>query len=118
VMSQAWQVGMQPALFVRTTVTSRPAPDRVIVDAGFKALPAWHATPRAMGLEDVISHNTSAEHATLALAAPAEAPHVGDALDFLVGYGDETVCLHDALYGVRDGTVETAWPIAARGKVR
>ena len=40
-----------------------------------------------------------------------------DALDFLVGYGDETVCLHDTLYGVRHGVVETAWPIAGRGKL-
>jgi hypothetical protein len=43
---------------------------------------------------------------------------VGDAYDALVGYGDETVCLHDTLYGIRDGVVEVAWPILARGKLR
>ena len=36
----------EPSLFVRTMVTSRPAPDRIIFDVGFKSLPTWHAMPR------------------------------------------------------------------------
>jgi len=40
------------------------------------------------------------------------------AFDFIVGYGDSTVFLHDILYGVRDGIVEAAWPILGRGKLR
>jgi D-serine deaminase-like pyridoxal phosphate-dependent protein len=118
VASQHWGVGTEPALFVRTTVTSRPAPDRIIVDAGFKALPAWHGTPQPVGLRGMASFRTSAEHGTVTLEAPDATLKVGDALDFLVGYGDETVCLHDTLYGVRDGMVETAWAIQGRGKVR
>jgi hypothetical protein len=43
---------------------------------------------------------------------------IGDVFDFVVGYGDETVCLHDKLYGLRDGVVEVVWPILARGKLR
>jgi hypothetical protein len=34
------------------------------------------------------------------------------------GYGDSTLFLHDELYGVRDGRVETAWAILGRGKTR
>jgi D-serine deaminase-like pyridoxal phosphate-dependent protein len=115
--SQHWGVDTAPALYVQTLVTSRPVPDRIIVDAGFKALPAWHTAPVPVGLAGVLSFATSAEHGTLTLDAPNRALAVGDTVDFLVGYGDETVCLHDTLLGLRDGVVETAWPILGRGKV-
>ncbi len=118
VASRGWGVETQPALFVRATVTSRPAPDRIIVDAGFKALPMWHNTPQPVDLQRVASYYTSAEHGTLTLQAPDTTLRVGDTLDLLVGYGDETVCLHDRLYGVRHGLVEVVWPILARGKLR
>ena len=52
------------------------------------------------------------------LAVPSEQPKVGDGLDFTLGYGDVTVFMHDVLYGVRDGIVETEWAIAGRGKLQ
>ena len=42
---------------------------------------------------------------------------VGDKLNFIVGYGDNTVYLHDQLYGVRKGRVELVWDIQGRGKL-
>jgi D-serine deaminase-like pyridoxal phosphate-dependent protein len=118
VSSRHWGVGTQPALYVQTTVTSRPAPDRVIVDAGFKTLPRWHSAPEAVDLPGVRSFDTSAEHGMLILEAPNRDLRVGDRLDFLVGYGDETVLLHDRLYAVRDEFVEVVWPVAAQGQSR
>ena len=56
---------------------------------------------------------------TVAITASADGyESASDTLDVLVGYGDETVCLHDTLYGIRAGVVETAWSIQARGKMR
>jgi D-serine deaminase-like pyridoxal phosphate-dependent protein len=49
---------------------------------------------------------------------PAVAPRVGDRVEFVAGYCDSTLFLHDELYGVRDGRVEAVWPIAGRGKTR
>lgn len=118
VASQSWGVETKPALFVRTQVTSRPVPERIIVDAGFKTLPTWHATPQPVDLIGVESTSMSAEHGTLRLAAPNSEIRVGDTLDFVVGYGDVTVCLHDQLVGIRDGIVEVVWPIQGRGKIR
>lgn len=118
VASQHWGVGTQPALFVQTTVTSRPAPERIIVDAGFKALPRWHTVPQPVGLGGMVSFETSAEHGKVTLETPNRAVQVGDRLDFVVGYGDETVLLHDKLYGVRDGIVEAVWSIGAQGQSR
>jgi D-serine deaminase-like pyridoxal phosphate-dependent protein len=117
IASRDWGVDTAPCLFVRTTVTSRPAPDRIIVDAGFKALPMWHNTPEVVGLKGVQSLRMSAEHGTVTLRDPSPQVAVGDAFDFVVGYGDETVCLHDRLYGIRGSTVEVVWAIEGRGKM-
>ncbi|MDP2959295.1 MAG: alanine racemase [Longimicrobiales bacterium] len=110
--------GTRPALFVRATVTSRPAPDRIIVDAGFKTLPAWINAPEALGVPGVREIGISAEHGTVRLTAPDHRVRVGDVLDFVPAYGDITVFLHDRLHAVRGGRVEHEWPIEGRGKVR
>lgn len=115
---QSMGVETEPSLFVRTVVTSRPAPDRIIFDAGFKTLPSWIRTPRPIGLCDVKAMRMSAEHVIVNLEAPDPTVKVGDAFDFMVGYGDSTVFLHDRLYGIRDGVVEVVWNIQGRGKVR
>jgi 3-hydroxy-D-aspartate aldolase len=57
----------------------------------------------------------SAEHATIELAEPRPRPAVGDTVEFVAGYSDATVFLHDTMYGVRGGRVETAWPVLGRG---
>jgi D-serine deaminase-like pyridoxal phosphate-dependent protein len=118
VSCQNWGVETVPSLFVRTMVTSRPAPDRIIFDAGFKVLPKWTSTPRPIGLSGVKAIGMSAEHGKVTLAAPDSAVKVGDAFDFTVGYGDSTVFLHDKLYGIRGGIVEVVWTIQGRGKIR
>ena len=115
---QAWGALTQPSLFVRTVVTSRPTPERIITDAGFKALPMWTRPPLPVGLPPAQPYRTSAEHGTLILDAPDATIKVGAGLDFIVGYGDATVFLHDRLYGVRQGVVEAVWDVAGRGKLR
>ena len=60
----------------------------------------------------------SAEHATIELAEAAVCPRVGDRVEFVAGYCDSTLFLHDELYGIRAGRVEAVWPILGRGKTR
>ena len=91
---------------------------RIIYDAGFKALPVSYGDPEPKGLANIDEIRTSAEHGIIVLAVPSEQPKVGDGLDFTLGYGDVTVFMHDVLYGVRDGIVETEWAIAGRGKLQ
>lgn len=107
-----------PCLFVRSTVTSRPAPNRVIIDAGFKALPPTQPPARPIGLEGVEKSNFSAEHGEITLSSPDDSLRVGDSIDVMVGYSDMTVMNHDKLYGVRDGLVEVVWNIEGRGCYR
>ena len=111
VIYQSWGVETEPCLFVRTIVSSRPAPERIVVDAGFKTLPVWHAQPRCASLAAVKSHVSSAEHGIITLEQPDERVKVGDMLDFVVGYTDSTIILHRKLYGLRRGRVELVWDL-------
>lgn len=113
---RSWGVDLDPALFVLATITSRPTSTRAIVDAGRKAMDgqASFPIPRDVRGAEVVSLH--AEHGLLELASDVEID-VGDKLDFIVGYGDNTVYQHDTLYGIRHGVVEAVWPILARGKL-
>lgn len=106
------------ALTIMTTVSSRPNSYRIICDAGKKAMSSDAAEPRPIGLDHVKSVRLSAEHAKVELDKPNGTLHVGDKLEFVVGYSDTTVHLHDEMYGVRNGMVEIVWAILGRGKLR
>lgn len=112
------RVPTQQALFVHSVVTSRPAPDRIIIDSGWKTLPGWSQPAQPIGIPGVAHIRMSAEHGTITLREPNDAIVVGDRFDFVVGYGDHTVFLHDKLYALRNNVVEAVWPIAARGQLR
>lgn len=110
--------GLEFALTVLATVTSRPAPDRAIIDAGRKTTNPDLQVPLVVGREGITVSSLSAEHGTLELDSSADEPAIGDRLELVVGYGDFTTCLHDELYGFRNGRLEVVWPIAGRGKIR
>ncbi len=114
----AWGAQTKPALFVRTMVTSRPTPERIITDAGFKALPAWSRPPLPVGLPPAQPYRTSAEHGTIVLDAADETIRVGDTFDCVVSYGDSTVFLYDQMVGIRQGVVEVIWAVEGRGKLQ
>jgi D-serine deaminase-like pyridoxal phosphate-dependent protein len=106
------------ALTVLATVTSRPTPFRIICDAGKKTMSSDAAPPAPVGVSHVTSVALSAEHGKIELSEPDASLRVGDKIEFVVGYSDTTVCLHDELYGVRDSRVEIVWPLLGRGKLR
>jgi D-serine deaminase-like pyridoxal phosphate-dependent protein len=108
---------LEPALTILATVTSRPTPTRIICDAGRKTMSADGIDPKPLGLGRIVRIGFSAEHATIELEAPSAIPAIGDTIEFIAGYGDTTVHLHDTLHGVRGGIVEAEWPVLARGKL-
>ena len=112
------QVNHPYALSVMTTVTSRPSATRLICDAGKKTMSSDAALPFPLGLDAVASVSLSAEHATINLQAPDDRVKIGDRLEFVVGYSDTTVHLHDEIYGIRQGRVEIVWPVLGRGQLR
>jgi D-serine deaminase-like pyridoxal phosphate-dependent protein len=105
------------ALTVLTTITSRPTATRIIVDAGRKAMSSEAALPRPKGVAAVQTVSLSAEHGRIELSEPNDTPGVGDRLEWIVGYGDTTVCLHDEMVATRGDRVEAVWPVLGRGKL-
>jgi D-serine deaminase-like pyridoxal phosphate-dependent protein len=99
------------------TVTSRPTPTRVIIDAGKKAMSSAAAVPMALGVA-ANRVELSAEHGTIELAEPSDLPRIGDKLELIAGYSDTTVHLHEEIVAVRDGRIEAIWYIAGRGRIK
>ena len=106
------------ALTIMTSVTSRPTPTRIICDAGKKTMSTEASMPEPIGLDHVRSVRLSAEHAAIELDAPNTELRVGDRLEWVVGYSDTTVHLHDEIYAVKEGRIDAVWPIVGRGKLR
>ncbi|MBW8707733.1 MAG: alanine racemase [Alphaproteobacteria bacterium] len=71
-------VTLPQALTILTTVTSRPNPIRVVLDAG----------------------------------------RIGDRLQFVPGYTDTTIHLHEEIIALRGSRIEAVWKVAARGRIK
>jgi 3-hydroxy-D-aspartate aldolase len=80
-------------------------------------MPPDIALPEPLRLPAVEALSFSAEHVTVELEGPSDTPGIGDKVEFIVGYGDMTVFLHDEIVGHRGGVVEAIWPVLARGKL-
>ena len=103
------------ALFVLSSVMSRPAPERAVLDAGLKASSVDSGLPLVWGHEGLRYARASDEHGVLEIAPGARAPALGEKLLLVPGHCDPTVNLHDWYVCVRNGVVEALWPISARG---
>jgi len=102
------------ALFILTTVMSHAKADKAIVDAGLKAQSVDSGLPFIYGRMDVEYVKCSDEHGVV--ADPDGALAVNDKLRLVPGHCDPTCNVHDWYVGVRNGKVETVWPVSARGK--
>jgi D-serine deaminase-like pyridoxal phosphate-dependent protein len=110
-------VPVEPALSLFVTVTSRPTPRRIIVDAGRKAVDPSNSVPEVVGVDGVAKVGFSAEHGTIALEHDLELPAVGDRLELHIGYSDQAVHLHDQVVVAKDGRAVAIWPTLSRGKL-
>lgn len=108
------------AMTVRSTVVSRPAPGRAILDAGSKSL----ASETVDGVHGFVLEYPEArlyrlneEHGYLDVSACDPGPQIGEVVHIVPVHTCVVSNLHNVLYGVRAGHVEVAWPVAARGLV-
>ena len=102
------------ALFILTSVMSHAKADKAIVDAGLKAQSVDSGLPTIFGRTDVEYVKCSDEHGVV--ADPDGVLKVNDKLKLVPGHCDPTCNVHDWYVGVRNGKVETLWPVSARGK--
>ena len=115
---RALESPVEAALTLLTMVTSRPTEDRIIIDAGRRAIDPSQKAPVARGVEGVQAIRFSAEHGVMTLDGPTEWPRVGDRIELEVNYTDQAVHLHESLFGIRDGVIAAVWPVACRGRMQ
>ena len=102
------------ALFILTSVMSHAKADKAIVDAGLKAQSVDSGLPFIYGRDDVKYIKCSDEHGVV--EDKQGVLKVNDKLRLVPGHCDPTCNVHDWYVGVRNGKVETVWPVSARGK--
>lgn len=102
------------ALFILTSVMSHAKADKAICDAGLKAQSVDSGLPFIYGRDEVEYIKCSDEHGVI--ADPDGVLKVNDKLRLVPGHCDPTCNVHDWYVGVRNGKVETLWPVSARGK--
>lgn len=102
------------SLFILTSVMSHTKADKAIVDAGLKAQSVDSGLPYVFGRDDVEYIKCSDEHGIVADANGVL--KINEKLKLVPGHCDPTCNVHDYYVGVRNGKVETLWPVSARGK--
>ena len=104
----------QNALFILTSVMSHSKADKAICDAGLKVQSVDSGLPFVYGRNDVKYVKATDEHGVIEDANGVL--KVNDKLRLVPGHCDPTCNVHDWYVGVRNGKVETLWPVSARGK--
>jgi D-serine deaminase-like pyridoxal phosphate-dependent protein len=108
------------ALTVLATVISRPAPGRVILDCGSKALSGDRPSPRIRGHGAVLGHpelvieRLYEEHAIAHASGPCDLP-AGARVRVVPNHACAAANLHAAMHVLEDGDVAGEWAVAARG---
>jgi len=102
------------ALFILTNVMSHPKPDYAICDAGLKAQSVDSGLPFVYGRSDVKYIKCSDEHGII--EDRNGVLKINEKLRLVPGHCDPTCNVHDWYVGIRNGKVETLWPVSARGK--
>jgi D-serine deaminase-like pyridoxal phosphate-dependent protein len=117
-----WEPGGAPvpfgaAIAILTSVVSCAAPDRIIVDAGWKSASCDSGAPTLKTIDGATFTFAGDEHGKVSVP-PGTRISAGDKLELVPSHCDTTVNLYDRYVCVRNGKVEELWPVAARGKTQ
>lgn len=115
------------AATVLATVVNKPTPQRMVIDAGAKALTSDRRaegtilhTPgfgRLVGEEGVYLASLSDEHGVVEHPCAA-AYEIGEKVRVIPNHICPCINLYDTVYAIRGGVVEACWTVAARGKIQ
>jgi D-serine deaminase-like pyridoxal phosphate-dependent protein len=108
------KVGFESSLTLLTTVISRPTSERVVVDAGLKAITKEFGIPKVRNVAGAELVGLSEEHGIMKVQDTCKL-RVGDKIQLIPSHCCTTCNLHDRYYGIRNERVETVWPISGRG---
>jgi D-serine deaminase-like pyridoxal phosphate-dependent protein len=99
------------ALSVLATVVSKTPGERIVVDAGVKAISGERGLPFVKGLSGLKLKALHAEHAPIEILDPRVSVEVGDKIEIAVHYHDGTINLHRRMHGIRNAAVERVFTI-------
>lgn len=105
-----------PALTVLATIVNDRFPPQLTTDAGTKALTLNKPNAAVVGEPGMEHIAGSDEFGTVRVTAAAKSYRIGDKLELIAPHCDPVVNLYDQMYGIRQGRVETVWPVTARGR--
>ncbi len=107
----------ESAFWILASVISRPAADRVVLDAGRKAVSFEPGgTPIIEDPSGLEIDGLSEEHAKVSLTSESPDLQPGQKVRITPWHGCTTFNLHDTVYVVQDDEVVDVWSIAGRGK--
>ena len=111
------------ALTVLARVVSTAVPGQAVIDAGSKALgrepmraDAADGFGCVLGHQEVVVKSMSEEHGILDLSNTSWRPGVGEMVRIIPNHVCIVVHLNDVIVGLRGDTVDTTWPVVARGR--
>lgn len=106
-----------PAVKIVTTVISKPSAERLIIDAGSKAISTDYGPPEVVDHSDWVYQCGGDEYGILShVNGQALSGDIGDEISLYPSHGCTTFNLYDTAYGFRNGILEIEIPIAGRGK--
>ena len=107
----------EPALYVLATVMSTPSEDRVILDAGYKALSTDAGPALLLGKPGWTYTYGGDEHGIIKRGGVGAAPMtLGEKVRVQPSHCDTTINLYDRYHVVSGDELVAIWPIAARGR--
>ena len=112
------RVPFEQSLSLLTSVISRPAPDRAILDMGLKCVSSDGGPPLPVDLPGATFTFGGEEHGMLSWNGAPCPLALGDQVRFWPTHCDTTVNLHDQFIVHRGDEVADVWPIPARGRVQ
>jgi len=106
----------RPSLFVAAAVVSANRPDRVIINAGFKAFATDSGRPVPVrgAPADATYRFFGDEHGAIEFKTGPRPP-LGSVIELLTSHCDPTVNLYDRYHVVRGETIVDEWNVVARG---
>lgn len=104
------------ALFVLTTVISKPSADLATIDGGWKTFSTECGMPEALDA-GLVYAPAGDEHGQLT-GPSAEKLRVGEQVCFIPSHIDTTVANHEYYIVVENGCVQDIWTIETRGRVQ
>ena len=102
----------QPTLTVLSTVISKSVGNRLVADAGAKAMSAGNGLPQIKGMPGLKVKALHSEHILMEIQDPSIPVEVGDQIEIWVNTLDPTLRLHSYIFGIRNSKVEEIFPVA------